>query len=244
MLELLQRSRGVFSRVVATSRERGFVEVATACGRWGRQWVSGRPARGRDHGVFAWEGHELPYFVHDYHYTWLNERAVEIPMALAMLERHAGADVLEIGNVLGHYAPVAHTVVDKYEVAEGVANADVADLDLGRTFDVVMAISTLEHVGLDEDVLDEQKPARAIQRLRAHLKPGGLLWVTHPVGYNPALDRQLRSGELGFTRMRALRRSESRNTWTEVPLESVWDVAYDRLLYTAHAVVVAELDAP
>ena len=70
--------------------------------------------------------------MHDYHYTWLNERAVEVALALDLLERHPGASVLEVGNVLGHYVPFEHTVVDKYEQAPGVLNEDVADLDLGR----------------------------------------------------------------------------------------------------------------
>jgi hypothetical protein len=33
------------------------------------------------------------------------------------------------------------------------------------------------------------------------------------------------------------------NRWTQVPLDELWGVAYDRLLYTAHAIVVAELRA-
>ncbi len=139
---------------------------------------------------------------------------------------------------------MSHPVVDKYEHAPGVLNADVADLDLGGSFDLVLAISTLEHVGLDEDVVDPAKPARAIERLKAHLRPGGLLWITHPVGYNPTLDAQLRSGEIASSRMRALRREKHRNVWREVPVEDVWGTPYDRLLYTAHAVVVVEMDAP
>lgn len=244
MPTFVSRSLGVLSRIASFSRERGVVEVLGACGRWGWQWFRGRPGTRRDHGAFVWEGRSVPYFAHDYHYTWLNERAVEVPLALEVLERYRGEDVLEVGNVLGHYAPVAHMVVDKYERAPGVLNTDVADLDLGRTFDAVLAVSTLEHVGLDENVLDEAKPARAVERLRAHLAPGGLLWITHPVGYNLALDEQLRSGALGFTRLRALRRHDLHNTWREVPLEEAWGTPYDRLLYTAHAVVVAELDAP
>lgn len=186
----------------------------------------------------------MDYFAHPYHYTWLNERAVEVALALDLLDQHEGVDVLEIGNVLRHYADVAHPVVDKYERSPGVLNADVADLDLGRTFDLIMAISTLEHVGLDEAVADPAKPARAIERLRAHLRPGGLLWITHPVGYNPTLDEQIRTGDLGLTRLRALRRDDSRNVWREVPVEHVWAARYDRLLYTAHGLVVAELTAP
>ena len=240
---LLRRVHAVLSRVVSEARERGVREVVGTCVRWAGGWITGRPARGREHGSFAWNGARLPYFVHDYHYTWLNERAVEVALALDLLERHPGASVLEVGNVLGHYAPFAHTVVDKYEQAAGVLNEDVADLDLGRQFDLVLAISTLEHVGLDEDVRDDDKPLRALERLRAHVAPGGRLWVTHPVGYNPALDARLRDGVPGLVRMRALRRERTRNEWREVPLVEAWGTAYDRLLYTAHAVVVAELDA-
>lgn len=243
-MPLLRRAIAVLARLFTTSRERGVTDVLGSCGRWGWQWLTGRPRAGREPGSFTWDGHPVSYFVHDYHYTWLNERAVEIALAHDLLERQPGAEVLEVGNVLGHYSTMAHTVVDKYEQAPGVLNHDVADLDLGRTFDLVMAISTLEHVGLDEDVLDDEKPARAIDRLRAHLAPGGLLWVTHPVGYNLALDEQIRSGELGFDRLRALRRETSRNVWREVPVEDVWGTHYDRLLYTAHALVLAELDAP
>ena len=140
---------------------------------WGRGGA--RPGVASTAG-FAWDGGRLPYFVHAYHYTWLNERAVEVALALDLLERHPGASVLEVGNVLGHYTPFEHTVVDKYEQAPGVLNADVADLDLGRQFDLVLAISTLEHVGLDEDVRDDDKPLRALERLRAHVAPGGRRW--------------------------------------------------------------------
>lgn len=234
----------MLSRVASFSRTRGFVSVVGSCARWGRDWFRGRPGGGRDHGSFEWEGRQVPYFVHTYNHTWLNERAVEVALAVEVLERRPGASVLEIGNVLSHYVPVEHAVVDKYEAAPGVLNEDVAELDLGRRFDLVLAISTLEHVGLDEDVLDEDKPVRAVERLRAHVAPGGMLWVTHPVGYNLALDSRFRDGTFGSARMRALRREPTRNVWREVPLDEVWGTGYDRLLYTAHAVVVAEFDAP
>jgi hypothetical protein len=240
---LLRRGRSVLSRVRTFSRDRGAVVVLRSCALWVWSWFRGRPGGGRDHGSFDWDGRRLPYFVHHYHYTWLNERAVEVALALDLLEHHPGASVLEVGNVLGHYLPFEHTVVDKYERAAGVLNEDVADLDLGRQLDLVLAISTLEHVGLDEDVRDDDKPLRALERLRAHVAPGGRLWVTHPVGYNLALDERLRDGVPGLVRMRALRREPTRNEWREVPLAQAWGTSYDRLLYTAHAIVVAELDA-
>lgn len=243
-MPLLNRASAVLSRLLATSRERGVLVVLASCGRWGWQWLTERPRAGRHPGTFVFGTKTLTYFAHDYHYTWLNERAVEVALALDLLDRRPEAEVLEVGNVLGHYTDLSHAVVDKYERAPGVLNADVADLDLGRKFDLIMAISTLEHVGLDEDTLDEDKPVRALTRLRAHLAPGGLLWVTHPVGYNAALDAHFRNGALGAAHLRALLRDPSRNVWREVPVEDVWATPYDRLLYTAHAVVVAEFDAP
>lgn len=240
----LRRLPAVLARLAAFTRERGVATVLASGLRWGWQWLLGHPRTGGSSGSFEWEGAALPYFVHPYHYTWLNERAVEVALARDVLARHAGADVLEVGNVLSHYGGGPHTVVDKYEQAPGVLNVDVAALDLQREFDLVLAISTLEHVGLDEDVVDPAKPARAIQCLRDHVKPGGMLWVTHPVGYNLALDEQIRTGAIEFTRLRALRRDAKRNTWREVALDQVWGTPYDRLLYTAHAVVVGEYVKP
>jgi hypothetical protein len=230
-------------RVRAHTRARGLAPVLADCASWAARWAIGRPVAGRPSpATFRHQGVDHPYLRHPYNYTWLNERAVEVPLATAVLADAApGARVLEVGNVLAHYQPVRHTVVDKYERAPGVHNTDVVDIDLPGPFDLVLAVSTLEHVGLDEEVQDPGKPARAIAHLTALLATGGRLWCTIPVGYNDALDRQLRDGSLGFTSLTALRRTGRDNRWEQVPVDEVWSVAYDRLLYTAHAVVVAEL---
>jgi hypothetical protein len=125
-----------------------------------------------------------------------------------------------------------------------VHNVDVVDIDLPGPFDLILAISTLEHVGLDEEVQDPEKPARAVAHLTSLLAPGGRLWCTFPVGYNDALDQRLREGRLGFTRLAALRRTGRDNRWEQIPVDDVWGISYDWLLYTAHAVVVAELVRP
>jgi hypothetical protein len=240
-MRLLKAPTAVLGRLSAFARERGVVSVLRACIRWATQWLLGRPRAGRpSRTTFEWEGRQVGYFNHRYNYTWLNERAVETALALEVLREHQGEDILEIGNVMSHYVSVDHVIVDKYEHAPGVVNADVADLVLEARFDLILAVSTLEHVGLDEDVLDPDKPGRAIARLQSLLKPGGLLWVTLPVGYNIDLDRQFREGVLGFTRLRALLREDARNVWRQVPFEQVWHASYDRLLYTAHGLVVAE----
>lgn len=234
-------AKAILGRIGASVRERGAVPVARACLGWGAGYLGGRlPGRGGG-GTVELDGVRLPYFRHPYNWTWLNERAVEIALARRVLAERPGARVLEIGNVLSHYLPVRHPVVDKYERAPGVRNADVTELEPSGDVDLVISVSTLEHVGLDEDVHDPDKPLRAIHRLVGLLAPGGTLWVTLPVGYNPDLDRQLRAGAVAFDRLSALRRSPSRNRWQQVPVERVWDAPYDRLLYTAHGLLVGEI---
>lgn len=232
----------IAARVARHTRARGVLPVLVDCVAWGVRWVAGWPRAGRPATeTFVHDGSSYRYLRHRYNYTWLNERTVEVPLAATVLSAAAGQRVLEVGNVLAHYQAVSHTVVDKYEQTPGVLNEDVAELTLPGPYDLILAVSTLEHVGLDEAERDAGKPARAIARLKDLLAPGGRLWCTFPLGYNPDLDHQLRSGELGFTRMSALRRTGPANRWEQVPVESVWDVPYDWLLYTAHAVVVAEL---
>lgn len=229
----------IVRRVGESLRERGPLPVARACLGWGAGYLGGRLPGGA--GTFELDGERVPYFHHRYHYTWLNERAVEVALARRVLAGRDPTGVLEVGNVLAHYLPTRHAVVDKYERAPGVRNDDVVNLSPGRTYDLIVSVSTLEHVGLDEDLRDPGKPVRAVRRLAELLAPGGRLWITLPVGYNPDLDAQLRAGAVTFDRLAALRREPHRNRWRQVPVGQVWDAGYDRLLYTAHGLLVGEL---
>jgi hypothetical protein len=235
----------VARRVTDHARDRGAIPVLADCASWAARWAAGRPLAGRPvTATFQHEGADHRYLRHPYHYTWLNERAVEVPLAAAVLAEHPGARVLEVGNVLSHHLPVGHPVIDEYEQAPGVHNVDVVDVatdpQVSRPVDLVLSISTLEHVGFDEPVRDPDKPARAVAALTSLLAPGGRLWCTIPVGYNPALEEQVLAGELGFDRVTALRRTGRDNRWQQVPVGDVAGVRYDWLLYSAHAVFVAE----
>lgn len=233
-------------RAAGLRAERGTLPLVAACLDWTARWASGLRTAGTPGPTFVHDGREHALLRHRYHYTWLNERGVEVPLALAAFEGHDPQRVLEVGNVLTHYRSAAqrHLVVDKYESAPGVLNADVVDVDPGRPLDLVLSVSTLEHVGFDEPEPDPDKPRRAVAHLASLLAPGGRLWATIPVGYNRGLDARLRAGEVGFTRLTALRRTSADNRWTQVDVDEVWDAGYDRLLATAHGIVVAELVGP
>lgn len=191
--------------------------------------------------TFTLAGTEYRYFVHGYNQTWRNERAVEIPIALRQLDERGSGRVLEVGNVLAHYGRRGHDVVDKYESVPGVINADILDLGADRPYDLILAISTLEHVGFDEERRDAGKPRRAVERMRAMLAPGGTLLVTVPLGYNEALDRQLQERAISFDDLRFLVRVSADNRWREVSAAEAQGVAYGRPFRWANGLAVGVL---
>jgi SAM-dependent methyltransferase len=228
------RPPSVGGRLRAAIAERGFFSVARDCLGW-----AGRRLRRPPPVTFAFAGHTYASLHHPHNRTWLNERAVEVPIAQrAVDEQPASARVLEVGHVLGHYGDERpHDVVDRYESADDVVNVDVLEFAPAEAYDLVVTVSTLEHVGWDEEPRDPGRALLAVERLRALLAPGGRLVATVPVGYHPELDRAIRDGRAGFDSVSALRRRGD-GSWEEVPPAEAWDAPYDHLLYEAAAVLV------
>jgi hypothetical protein len=224
-------------RMRREARERGALRVAHDCAAWGAEWAGGR---WRPPAAFEFGGHGYRTLHHPYRFTWLNERAVEVPVFARLLEGTNPDAVLEVGNVLSHYLPTRHRVLDKYESGADVTNADVLDFSPGRRYDLILSISTLEHVGYDERPRDPEKAPRAVQHLQSLLEPAGRLVFSLPVGYNPDLDRRLREGTLSVAGCGALRRERGR--WREVSCDQAWNAPYDELLYRASAVVIATVE--
>ena len=164
-----------------------------------------------------------------------------MPVFARLVEEDRSGSVLEVGNVLSHYVAVHHDVVDKYERAAGVVNADVLEFAPERRYRLIISISTLEHVGFDERPRDPAKPLRAVERLRSLLEPGGRLVFSVPVGYNPELDRRLGQGALALAHCGGLRQENGH--WREVPCGEAWEAPYDELLYRASGVVIATVEA-
>jgi SAM-dependent methyltransferase len=179
------------------------------------------------------------YLTHYYNATWRNERAVELPLVQAFLEELVpGARLLEVGNVLSYYVPASHTVVDKFEPTPGVVNQDILDFGQPHTFDAVVSISTLEHVGWDETPRDAHRAERALAHMRSLLVEGGRLFLSFPLGYNAALDRLVREDRLGFRRTHYLRRVSADNRWCEVDLSGITGARYGAPYGSANALFV------
>ena len=122
-----------------------------------------------------------------------------MPVFLDLYYKNMGKEMLEVGNVLSHYIPVTHTILDKYEKAKDVINEDIIDYKPEKKYDVVLSCSTLEHVGFDEEDKDPDGFLKAVNNIKNNiLKDGGVLYLSAPVGYNPGLDETLENGLVSF----------------------------------------------
>lgn len=221
-------------------RLRGYRAQASAFLRENAQLAYLRLAHGAR--CFEFQGERYPYFYHRYNITWTNERAVEVPIVWRVVSSSRRKRILEVGNVLQHYFPVAHDIVDKYDPSPGLIRADVVDFRSPEPYDVIVSISTLEHVGWDEQPRDPEKVVAAVDNLVSLLAPGGKLIATMPLGYNPNLDGLLATDRLKFSRTGFLKRISPDNLWREVPWEEVESARYDQPYTCANVLLVASID--
>lgn len=152
---------------------------------------------------FVFNGRGYPYLRHEYNAAWTNERAVEVPIVYYGYVNGAPHPdgVLEVGDVLSHYFPFKHDVVDKFE-GDTTIRKDIVDFVPDHPYDTIVSISTFEHIGFDsyhgKEARDPDKVIRALACVRSFLSPGGTAVITFPLGYNPQLDGHWKSGILGF----------------------------------------------
>jgi len=194
----------------------------------------------RSNKTFTFDERDYHYLFHPYNLTWRNERAVEIPIALGYLQGRRGGSILEVGNVLSHYVATDHDILDKYEKAPGVTNEDVVEFDPHKEFDLIISVSTLEHIGWDETPRDPDKTPAAVHNLVRLLAPAGEFVFTAPLGLNPEFDRLVETGALPLDEIRALKRVRG-NYWRQVRLETVLGADYGKHSFRANAIVVGRV---
>jgi hypothetical protein len=169
--------------------------------------------RGMRRSTFEFEGMTLQYLSSRVQ----TERRVEIPLALDFLRRGPPkGSVLEIGHSLHNYTEEPRTIVDKYEVTDGVRNVDILDFIPQAKFETVISVSTLEHVGYDEPSRTHGKFLAAMTHLLNRcVTPTGRVLVTLPVGYNPEVDEFLRKPSDPRWRCSFLKRISIFNEWQQ-----------------------------
>lgn len=186
--------------------------------------------------TFSLNYKKYEYFFHPYNSTWKNERAVEIPIILDKLDQTNGK-ILELGNVLSNYFNVKHDILDKYDIAFGVINEDVINFKPSYKYDLIVSISTLEHVGWDETPKKPEKVLMALKNLKKCLVQDGEMIFTFPVGYNHFLDQLHNDNEMRFTETYYLKRT-SNTKWIETTWDEVRDIKFNEPFPYANAIVV------
>lgn len=192
---------------------------------------------------FVFRKKSYKYFYHMYNYTWIGERAVEIPIIWEIVKKQTCEKILEVGNVLSHYFPITHDVLDKYERGDVVINQDIVNFKPSQKYDLIVSISTLEHVGWDEIPRQPDKVLSAIANLKKLLISNGKIIITLPVGYNNEVDRLLREKKLGLTSQYNLKRISRDNIWKEVEWKDIKNAKYGYPYNAANGVVVGVINA-
>ena len=187
---------------------------------------------------FDFQGIPLKPFYHRRNTTWACERCVEIPIAMHFLEQYPPARVLEVGNVLSGYFRLAHEVIDKFDHSPSVIREDVAAFSTGSSYDLILSISTFEHIGFDDSHTDSAgRIQAAIRNCRRFLRDAGQLVVTVPIGYNKHLDWLIGSGCLGCSAEVYMRRT-GRFKWVASSKTDALSSAYGRPYPYANAIGV------
>lgn len=178
-------------------------------------------------GSFFFKGMEFAYHNHYYNATSMNERTVEIPIGEYYLRKYNGRDILEVGNVMSHYIgmEVPRDIVDKYEQEENVTNLDILDYKTDKKYDLILSISTIEHIGnCDEESPNPTKGLEAIEKIVSMLKPDGLFVCTYAIGHNYNLDFAVRDGTLKFDELSCFaRESLDVNHWNFCNFKTAFD---------------------
>jgi SAM-dependent methyltransferase len=191
--------------------------------------------------AFEFQGRNYDYFYHLYNTTWKTERAVEVPIVWDAVQQYKESNkrILEVGNVMSHYfSPIKYDIVDKYEKMDGVINNDVVDFHPSEKYDLIICISTLEHVGWDEEPQDPMKVIESIKNLKNCLAPKGKLIVTIPLGYNHPLDVLIKEEKLGFTSQGYLKKISWAHKWKEVGVSEINNARYGYPYPYATAVMI------
>ena len=191
--------------------------------------------------TFLFRSKKYKLFYHLYNNTWRNERSVEIPIIIKILNDYKNKKILEFGNVISNYISTKHDILDKYEKVKGVINKDIIDFTPNKKYDLIVSISTLEHVGWDEKPKDPKKILHAIKKLRSFLSEKGEMIVTMPIGYNCNLDKLFKNKEIPFNKFYCLKKIE-KSKWIEVSPEEIENSKYGKPFYGANGLIIGVFD--
>src|SRR2546427_503675 len=220
------RSGNIVLRAIQASKEEGISIVFRYIGKhYFRQYselIFYKVFKSRRR--FVIDGRSYSYRYAAYNNTWRNERAIELPFIYSIVQDFNDHNILEVGNVLSYYYPVTHDILDKYELGKNIINTDVINFKSKKPYDLIICISTLEHIGKDHgESVDGEKVLAAFRNLQQ--MNARKLVVTVPLGYNDSLDRYIKDRQICFTKIIYMRRTSQDNHWEQISDISDVDVS-------------------
>ncbi|MFC1540787.1 hypothetical protein ACFL4J_01980, partial [Candidatus Margulisiibacteriota bacterium] len=111
-----------------------------------------------------------------------------------------------------------------------------------KKYDLIVTISTLEHVGWDESPREPMKSLQAIKNLESLLSKEGKLVITVPLGHNPVMDQLFENGKISFTTAAYLKRISKDNRWQEADLNEVRGMKYNHPFPAANGLFVGVIE--
>jgi len=182
---------------------------------------------------------KLNYFYHFYNKTYENERIIEIPIVLELIDQYKINDYYELGNVLVNYGIKGHPVIDKYDDNDNIIKQDIVTYKSLKKLNNLVSISTLEHIGWDEGEKNYSKVSLAFKNiLNSLLLPGGFFIFTFPVGYNPYLDEYIKINKNKFYKLFSFKRINIKNEWEETNFEICMEQKFNYPYINANGLIV------
>jgi hypothetical protein len=134
--------------------------------------------------------------------------------------------------------------VDKYEDGPGVINEDIVHFAPGRRYGLVVCLSTLEHVGWDEEPQDPDKAPIALRAMSDLVEDGGDMLVTIPVGYHRQLEDHYLGADAPFDDVCLLVKRSRLARWELRPVEERRAISYGAPYACGNAILVGTRGNP
>jgi hypothetical protein len=177
---------------------------------------------------FTFNKDSYKYFYHSFNATYCNERMVEIPIIKKIIKNNKNKKILEIGNVLSNYYNIKHDILDKYDESKLIKfKEDIDTFKPKEKYDIIISISTLEHVGYDQEHFkkegkDNKKILNTLKNIINNLVKE-LFIFTVPLGFNPILDNYILNNTLTnkYNIQFYFLKRDKKLQWTEIKIDKL-----------------------
>jgi len=127
-----------------------------------------------------------------------------------------------------------------------VKNIDIVDFKSKIKYDLIISISTMEHIGFEENYtneINESKIINSFKNLKSLIKDNGTCIITIPINQNPILDKLIFQEQIQFEYKYYLKRISKSNEWIEIDLNdsNIYNIRYGKPYFGANCLFIGIL---